>query len=246
MPEMRKLALVLLIGLLSLSILPVIQIRADSHKVLILSSLQKLVPIRNEDLTMITKPLTAAGYLITYLADDQITVKFVTTSLNNFDVIIWRTNTYVDGHTTYWYLGEAASAATLRDYSSDFASRWLDDSHGIIGANPTFFQNHLNARSLWRVKLAILVSSLSSSIGGFMLNAGARSVVTYSSSFSLQFSLVDNLTGTLVRYLSQGYNVGDAVTNTLAPYLMMQPRDPLDSIQVPQMAFSGDSAVTIA
>lgn len=246
MPEMRKLALVLLIGLLSLSILPVTQIRADSRKALILSSLQKLVPIRNEDLTMITKPLTAAGYIITYLTDDQITVKFLTTSLNNFDVIIWRTNTYVDGHTTYWYLGEAASATTLRDYSSDFASKWLDNSHGIIGVNPAYFQNHLGARSLWRVKLAILASSLSSSIAGFILNAGVRSVVAYSSTSSLQFSVVDNLTGTLIRYLSQGYNVGDAVANTIAPYLMMQPRDPLDSIQVPQMAFSGDSAVTIA
>jgi hypothetical protein len=194
---------------------------------------------------MITKPLTAAGYIITYLADDQITAKFLTTSLNNFDVVIWRTNTYVDGHTTYWYLGETASPATLQDYSSDFVSKWLDSSHGIIGANPAFFQSHLGARSLWRVKLAILVSSLSSSLAGFMLTAGARSVVTYSSTFSLQFSLVDALTGTLVRYLSQGYNVGDAVANTIAPYLMMQPRNPLDQIQVPQMTFSGDSAVTI-
>lgn len=56
---------------------------------------------------MITKPLTAAAYTIAYLADDQIIVKFLITSLNNFDVIIWRTNTCVDGHTTYWYLGEA-------------------------------------------------------------------------------------------------------------------------------------------
>jgi hypothetical protein len=238
--------LILIIALLSLSVLPLIPVQAmGRHKALILSSLQKLAPIRDADLTGITRPLTAAGYIITYLVDDQVTVRLLTTRLNDYDVIIWRTNVYTREHTTYWYVGETTNQATLQQYSSDFSSKLLDSSHGIIGASAGFFQNHFGWASLSSVKVAILVSSVSSSLAGFLLNGGVRSVVEFCSSISLQFGVVDYLTGTLMRFLSDGYDVADAVSNTVTPYLTMQPRDPLDSVQIPTIAFTGDATVTI-
>jgi hypothetical protein len=248
MYALRKIVLALLtLGLLLLSLSPVVPVRAQGgHKALILSSLQKLVPIRDDDLTGITRPLVAAGYIITYLVDDQITVKLFTTRLNSFDVIIWRTNVYENGHTTYWYLGEVANEATLQQYTSDFESKWLDSSHGVIGVNADFFQNHFRPGSLRNVKLAILVSSISSSIAGFFLNGGVRSVVEFSGSISLQFGTVDNVIGRVMHYLSEGYDVADAVANTLTPYFTMEPKDPLDSVSIPPIAYSGDSTLTIA
>ena len=243
----KTLFLILIIGLLSLSILTATFASAHNrHKALIPSSLEKLVPTRGGDLQNIESPLTNAGYTITYLADNQVTVNLLATQLNDYDVIIWRTNTYDEAHLTYWYVGETTSEATLREYASDFASRSLDNSHGIIGANVDFFQNHFERGALSHVSLVILVASMSSSIADFLLNAGVRSVIEFCGSFSLQFSIVDSITGTLTTYLAEGYNVADSVLNTLNPHLTTQPRDPLDSVQIPAIAFTGDGTTTIA
>lgn len=201
--------------------------------------------MRDADLTAITSPLTAAGYIITYLVDNQVTVKVLATQLNKYDVVIWRTNVYTHEHTTYWYVGETLNQATSQEYSSDFSAKWLDSSHGIIGASPGFFQRHFGWGTLSNVKVAILVSSVSSTLASFLLNGGVRSVVEFCSSISLEFGTVDIVTGTLMNYLSKGYDVADAVSSTVTPYLTMQPRDPLDSVQVPALAFTGDATVTI-
>lgn len=220
-------------------------VMAQGRKALILSSLQKLAPLRNEDLETITRSVVSAGYSVTYLADQQVTVSVITSQLNKYDLVIWRTNTYDFGHIMYWYIGQSVSNAILQQYAPEFALKELDASHGIIGANLDFFQHHIRAGSLNRVKLAILVSSYSSSISNYLIGEGAKSVIEFCGSFSLQFGLVDTVTATLMYHLSSGDDVADAISATVTPYLTMQPTDPLDTVQIPPLAVAGDATVTI-
>ena len=244
--ELRNLLLLLLIvSVVSLAYPPTVSVWGQGHSVLILSSLQNLAPIRDSDLSSITTPLMNAGFSITYLTDNQVTINILLHQLNKYDVIIWRTNTYTFGHTTFWYVGESINDGCLQEYSSEFSSNELDASHGIVGAGITFFQNHIMAGSLSHEKLTILVSSLSNALAGYFLTGGSQSVVEFTAPLSLTFGLVDSVVGTLMYYLTNGYNVSTALQDTLAPYLTMKLADPLDTSISPPIAFVGDGTVTI-
>jgi hypothetical protein len=212
---------------------------------LILSPIDELAPMRTYDLLTINGSLTRAGYTVTYVADTAVTLDLITTQLNNYELIIWRTNVYEHTHTIYYYIGQLDSAATAEAYASEFASGSLDYSHGFLGASIDFFSNHFGHNSLSNVKLVVLVSSMSSSIASIFLNAGVESVINFAGVFSLQFGIVDYLTGVILRFLSEGYNVADSVSNTMMPLLNLRLRDPLDSLTVPSVVYTGDYTVTI-
>ena len=52
-----------------------------------------------------------------FLSNSAVTLDFLTTQLNNYDVIVWRTNTYSFAHTTYWYVGQTVNLAAERKYA---------------------------------------------------------------------------------------------------------------------------------
>src|SRR5512137_2862834 len=69
-------------------------------RAVILSSLNGLVPLGYYGKLMISN-LKYAGYNVTFLADNAVTVDFLVHHLNDYDVVIWRTNTFNYIHTTY-------------------------------------------------------------------------------------------------------------------------------------------------
>jgi len=237
---------IVIAGLIFPTMLAASPVSAETqHKALILSPIDELAPMRSYDLMTINDSLTRAGYTVTYVADTAVTLNLITTQLDNYDVFIWRTNVYEHAHTIYYYVGQLDSATTAQSYAPDFASGSLDYSHGILGASIAFFSNHFGHNSLFNVKLVVLVSSMSSSIASIFLNAGAKSVINFTGVFSLQFGVVDYLTGVIIRFLSDGYNVADSVSNTMMPLLNLRLRDPLDSLTVPSVVYTGDYTVTI-
>lgn len=213
------------------------------HKALIMSSLEQFVPMGY--VSDIESFLSKAGYQVTFLSDGNVTLNFLTTQLNNYEVIIWRTNVYLWPHTTYWYVGEESNAATLKAYAADVAAGLVDNTNGILGVSQDFFQHHFNSASLSNVKLAFIIGTMSSSIAGSWIHAGAKAVIDCIDGVSLSFSNVDYIVGLMTNYLVHGTTVANTLSKTILPFLSMVLQDPLDSNYIPAMWFTGDGTVTI-
>ena len=212
-------------------------------RALIISSLEKYVPLGYSQ--QIQNFLTSAGYQVTFLKDTAVTLNFLTTQLNNYDLIIWRTNIYAWMHVTYWYVGETSNTATLQAYASDYAAGLVDNTNGILGVSEGFFRSHFPAGSLSNVKLVILVSSSSFSIGLVLKNAGIKAIIDYYSTFSLYFDMIDYTTRVIISYLANGYSVQDSVSAVIFRFSNARSRDPLDSKYIPSIWWMGDSSLTI-
>lgn len=217
-----------------------------SNRAVIISSLDEFSPMRKADLLSLNSSLTKAGYTVTYLKDGAVTVNLLTTQLNDYQVIIWRTDAYVHAHTVYWYIGQEVSQASKQVYASDFTSDELDSTDGILGANVAFFSNHFNSNTLPNVKLMIIVSSMSSMLAPYFITAGVKTVIDFAGNIDLQFNWIDYLTTAIVRLLANGYSVADAVSDTITPLLTMRLEDRLDAMQIPSVSYSGNYALTIA
>ncbi len=215
----------------------------SQHKAVILSSLEGLAPMGFYG-KLINNDLKQAGYQVTDLNGAAVTVDFMVTQLNNYDVILWRTNTYTFSHMTYWYVGQRINSATQQKYATDFAKGRINLNAGTLGVDLDFFSNHFPTGSLSNVKLILLISSNSFSIGQILINAKARAVVICMAQITLSFGTIDYLTGQLVSDLTHGDNLYDSVYNTVAPFAN-QPRDSLDTTYSPPFWFLGDGTLTI-
>ncbi len=189
--------------------------------------------------------LAHAGYQVTFLADKAVTLDFLVTQLNNYDVIIWRTNKYTFHHATYWYVGETVSSAARQKYAADFAQGWVNGNAGILGISIEFFSKHFSLGSLRNVRLMILISSDSIIFANYFTNAGAKAAISCNGRITLTFGLIDDLTSALLSNLASGNTVLQSVYNTVAPFSRAQPKDPLDVSYSPPFWFSGDGGVTI-
>ena len=216
-------------------------------KAVILSSLNSIMPMGYYE-TYIAAQLTNAGYSVTFLKDRNVTVNFLVNQLNNYNIVIWRTNTYSWNHATYYYVGETVNRATEQKYASDLIQGSLNANAGIFGVSAGFLSNHFKPGTLNHVKLMILISSDSNIFGPTMIKAGASSVIFCIGLITLSYGLIDDLTSQLVSYLSSGLNVYTSVFNTINPYNNQADllRDPLDSAYSPPFWFSGSSTLTIS
>jgi hypothetical protein len=245
---MRKLLVFMLLFLLVTLPLSAVVVSAigNVRKALILSSLDKLAPMGYYG-NYVKGSLTSAGYSVTVLNNGNVTLDFITTKLNNYNLIIWRTNTFSWNHATYWYVGERANPQTLNKYSKDFTSGAVDMHAGIIGVSLSFLQGRLAAASLQNVKLMVIISSTGDIVASAFTNAGVRSIIYCMGTITLQFGTIDDLTTELLSYLAKGQNVHDAVFNTIKPYTNDEPTDPeLDQPYEPPFWFTGDGTLTIS
>ena len=210
-----------------------------------MSSLDAVAPMGYYD-NLITKYLQGIGYSVTTLRNTQVTVDLLRSGLNEYNVVIWQTDSYSWQHRNYWYVGQVANQAGVSKYASDFADYALDAHAGIIGMNLLFFQQHYSSLSLNNVKLAVLLANGSNSIATAWIQAGAQSVVFCLTSISLQFGEVDDLASQVVAYLAMGYTLSNAVWTTVSPYLSAFPsEDPLDTASSPPFWYLGDGSLTI-
>ena len=221
-----------------------ISVRAQRTAV-ILSSLDSTIPFSYYG-SLTEKYLQSAGYSVTMLKDQEVTLDLITSGLNKFDIVVWRTDDYTYSHRMFWYVGEHVNPATSAEYAADFASNLLDVHAGIVGVSQEFFLEHWSAQSLKHVKLAILMSSDSNIIAQDMISSGATTVIFCATPVSLQFGMLDDLTSQVVAYLSRGDTVSTSVWTTISPYLYNQtPEDPLDSTYAPPFWYIGNGGLTI-
>ena len=209
-------------------------------KVLILSSVEKQYPMQY--MVEITSELTQAGYNVTFLKDAAVTVNFVTTQLNKYDVLIWRTNMYVHGNTTYWYLGQPGNQTTAAAYARSIPIGTLDASTGVLGVSANFFSDTYGPKSLSHLKLAILISSMSITIAQIFLNAGVKTTIDFYQTLTAPLSLFDWVTKSLVDYLTTGSTVSDSIAKTIYNYEYVSS---LDDSYLPPISFLGDGNLQI-
>ena len=219
-------------------------------KAIILSSINQIFPLGYYETYMALR-LKQAGYATTFLADRNVTVDFLVNQLNNYDIVIWRTNTYTWNHEVYFYVGEMVNGATEQKYATDFSQGWINGNAGIFGITKEFINEHFTAGTLSNVKLMILISSHSSDFGPTMVTAGASSVIFCNGVINIGFGLMDDLTSQLVDYLASGMNVYNAVFDSVN-YLNNQAgqqdqlRSNIDDAYTPPFWFAGSSSLTIA
>jgi len=212
---------------------------------LVLSSINETAPMGDYAKTLF-KYLERAGYNITYLTDSAVTVDLILNHLNDYRVVIWRTNTFNWVHGIYWYIGEKSNDGVQQQYASDFAAGLLNDHTGIVGMNSDFLRNHLKANALAKVKLMVFIGGYGNSIAPQFIKAGVASVIFTHGDLSLQHGFIDNLTVQIVSYLTQGQNVDTAVYETVSPFNQGQkPQDSLDSTYAPPFWYLGDGTLTI-
>lgn len=243
--DLRKMVLFAIVAIMVL--LPLsgaLPASAKYHpKALILSSLERYSPMGHLD--AVTNDLTSAGYNVTFVSDTAVTINLLTTQLNDYDVVIWRTDVYERARITYWYLGELVDQETSQAYASGVAAGWLDNSHGILGVSIDFFRYHFTSGSLANVKVAILMSSMSLSIANVFIQAGVKATVDYYASFSAASNLSDYVTQLLIECLAAGNTVKDSVTNTVNRFASLVVSGSLDPNYLPPVSYLGDGTLTI-
>jgi hypothetical protein len=218
---------------------------ASPKTAVILSSLDQIYPMGQYAKDM-TYYLNHAGYQVTTLSNTQVTVDFLLTQLNNYSIVIWRTNTYTWKHVEYWYVGELANSSVEIQYASDFAQGWMNGNAGILGVSVGFFSGHYTKGMLNNVKLMIMISTDSDSFAEFFLNAGATTVIFANGEISLAFGQADDLTNQVLAGLYMGQNVYTAVYGVVSPFLQnTHPEDPLDTTYSPPFWYQGDGTLTI-
>jgi len=219
---------------------------AEQKQALIISPLDATVPFGSRGASL-TKTLKDSGYNVTSFADGAVNIDFLLRNLNNYSVIIWRTDTYEQGHALYWYLGEHVNSYLQQKYASDFMSGLLNAHAGIIGMSPDFISHYFNAGSLTHVKLLIFLASYGASIAPEFLAAGVTTVIFNNGVVSLQSGLLDELTIMILGNLLVGrQNVQSAIYNTLSPLDQgQQPTDPIDSTYAPPFWYIGDGTLTL-
>jgi hypothetical protein len=209
-------------------------------KVLILSSIDKQYPMQY--MVELKNELKQTGYNVTFMKDSAITVTFVTTQLNKYDILIWRTDMYIRGNTTYWYLGEPGNQTTMGAYARAISIGTLDASYGVLGVSANFFSSNYGPKSLANVKLAILISSMSVTIAQILVNAGVKTTIDFYKTLTAPLSLFDWVTKSLVGYLTTGSTVRDSIANTIYNYEYVSS---LDDSYLPPISFLGDGNLKI-
>jgi hypothetical protein len=217
----------------------------SQHNAVILSSLDEVYPM-GQYATDITYYLTHMGYQVTMLTNTNVTVDFLLTQLNNYSIVIWRTNTYTWKHVEYWYVGQLANSGVETQYASDFAQGWMNGNAGVLGVSAGFFSGHFTSGMLTNVKLVILISSDSDAFAEFFLTAGATTVIFANGAIDLAYGEIDDLTNQVVAGLYMGQNVYNAVFSAVSPFIQnTNPEDPLDSSYSPPFWYQGDGTLII-
>ncbi len=246
MQNLKKLlvATIILAVMITFSVGTSIPVRSQTQqKALILSSLEKYQATKYLDRTMLD--LTNDGYNVTLVKDTAVTLNFLTTQLNNYDVVFWRTNVYEWHHVTYWYVGELTNKATMQAYTQDVTKGYVDDTNAILGVNINFLIEHFPAGSLNHVKLAVLTASISANIATVFISAGVKGTVDYYQSVSLAFGETDGITSIVVDYLTSGISLQNSVWQTLIPFISPHFPDPIETNQIPPVWYMGDGKLTI-
>jgi len=175
-----------------------------------------------------------AGYNVTFLSGSSITVSLVTTQLDRYDVVIWRTDSFVLGENTYWYLGEQNNQT---NFEGAIGIGMVAVSNGMVAVSQGFFTNTFGPNSLAHMKLAILISSMSITIAQTLIAAGVTTTIDFYQNLDAPASLFDWVTQSLVGYMATGSTVSAAIYKTVYNY---EYAGSLDDSYLPPISYLGN------
>ena len=213
---------------------------SNQPRALILSSTQNRSPMLYAD--RLTTELKEAGYNVTFLSSNDIGLNlFTATQLDQYDIVIWRTDMYVLGNTTYWYLGEQNNES----YAGAIGIRTIAVSNGMLAVSEQFFSSNFLPNSLTHIKLAILMSSMSITIAQTLIAAGVRTTIDLYQAIDWTIappSLLDWATWSLVGYLTTGNDVNESIYKTIYNY---EYAGSMSDSSLPPISFLGDGNLQI-
>ena len=199
---------------------------------LILSSTQKEYPMQY--LTQVSSELRQAGYNVTFLSGSSITIRLISTQLDRYNLVIWRTDSFTLGNSTYWYLGDADNETS---YEGAIGIGTVAVSNGMIAVNQEFFNKTYETNSLAHVKLAILISSMSITVAQSFIAAGVTTTIDFYQDLQAPPSLFDWVTQSLIGYLTGGNTVNGAIYKTIYNY---EYAGSLDDSYLPPISYLGN------
>ena len=191
-------------------------------------------------LNKVTTELRDADYNVTYLSGSAITVNFIQTQLDQYDLLIWRTDIYVLGNTTYWYLGRQQVNET--SYAGTIGISPIAVTNGMVAVSASFFNKTYGSQSLTHMKLAILISSMSITIAQTFVAAGVKTTIDLYQNLDAPASLFDWITSSLVAYLTTGNTVRESIDKTIYNYEYV---GSLDDSYLPPISFLGNGNLQI-
>jgi len=242
---MQRILFVALMAMVLFIASPGVMASAPKHQsqVLILSSTEKQYPMQyvNQE----TSEFEQVGYNVTFLTGNTITLSQLAAQLDHYDIVIWRTDTYFYGNTTYWYLGQPANQTVLAAYGKPSGA--ITAANGLLAVSADYFDTIFGPKSLANVKLAIVIASTSHDIAQEFIAAGVETTIDlypnyYYPTLNVSTSLFDWVIQAVVGYLTTGSMVKDAVYNTIYNY---EYASSLDDSYLPPVQYLGNGFLQI-
>lgn len=154
--------------------------------------------------------LERAGYQVETLFDGNVSIAFLRTKLAGYDLIILRTDTFVEETFGQFYCsGETINATTAKTFADEISSREIKIG-ACLGFSAAFLQHSYPMNSL-RDSLVYVIASNSNLLSSVFLTAGASAFIGYDQDFTLSWGRIDALSTKLLRYLAEGFSVKNAI-----------------------------------
>jgi hypothetical protein len=160
--------------------------------------------------------LERAGYRVDVLFDENVSISFLKTGLANYDIIILRTDSFDDEGVSYYCSGEPVTTKTRTTFAAEISSGELQVG-ACVGFTVAFLKHNYPANSL-RPGLVFAIGGLTAGLSSLFLEGGCSAFVGYNEILGSQWGRLDALSIGLLRYLSQGYTLKDAL-NELDSYI---------------------------
>jgi len=153
--------------------------------------------------------LERAGYHVDVLLDESVSISFLKTGLANYDIIILRTDSLDAEGASYYCSGEPVTAKTRTTFAAEISSGEIVVG-ACVGFTAAFLKHNYPAKSL-RPGLVFAIGALTADLSSAFLEGGCSAFVGYNEILGLHWGRLDALSIGLLRYLSGGYTVKDAL-----------------------------------
>lgn len=210
----------------------------------ILSPLEFIEPMAF--LNDLTSLLTASGFAVDVLKNEQVTVDFFKTQLVNYKIIILRTEAYDWAHVTYWYLGEFTTSESPAKYAADIAAKRLNFASFTAGFTARFITDYYKSNPM-PGSFVFMVASNSLLLASAFKTGGASVFVGYWKPLNFGFGLVDDLTKLVIFFMAKlQLSVRDAVRAVIDIFMQRAFRFPNETSAIPPLAYSGNGSQTLS
>lgn len=153
--------------------------------------------------------LERAGYQVDILFNGNVSISFLRTGLAKYDIIVLRTDSFERQGMNYYCSGEPVTRQSRATFAAEISARELD-VRVCVGFSLLFLRHNYPAGSL-RPGLVLVVAGGSAELASAFLAAGSSAFIGYYDMYSLGWGSLDAVTSRVLKYLSQGSSVKDAV-----------------------------------